>query len=195
MAAMSGVFWVTSWPPALLTTSDKDFPNCVSARYDFGGFGWGSLSHRRLSCLFVSFEEMHYGVTGWSERANGHFCGFSVPPMQVLDGPKGFNLHLGPDALGWNCPYWWMATIWIVFFVATRRRIQFQTVDLLWITGLLAVLFAAIRLRIALIPILWLNISTLVLLVLVFIAAARALWQHENLLWPLVIPDDKRPMV
>lgn len=194
MAALSSIFWVTSWPPAWLHGQlEQDFPNCVAARWSLGEYGLGCVSHKRISCLFMKIEEDPCRRrTNWSERADGHFCGFLVPPANDLSNPEGFSLYVSASSLGWNCPYWMMAVIWTALFLKTRTRNQFQTRDMLWATMFFAFVITAIRLRITLLPIVWLNLSTMILLLIAIVSAARLVWQSENILWPFLLSSDEK---
>ena len=192
MALCSGLFWLTSWPPAVL---GPEFPNCVAARYDSLLVGVGCLSHRRVSCLFITTEQLRPGRAIWSERpvgpgkVDGHFCSFPVPGIAFPKEPTGFNVRLALDAIGWVCPYWLMTTLWATMYLKTRARFQFDLRHLLLTVTLFAIVAAMICWKLALICVLMLNVATALLLLTITVAAARAWFRAENAWWP-VLRDD-----
>jgi hypothetical protein len=171
VAGLAGVFWWTSFGSYL----GYDFPNCVAARWGGELFAVGSVSQRGRSSVFVVVNDPYGGDPYWTERRDGHFCGFPVPPYGMAVEPTGFNVHLGPNAVSWTCPYWLMVAAWLTAFFHTRRQWRFTLSDALAGMTAFAVALAAIQLRMALIITTFLNLVTAGLIIYCLISALRKL--------------------
>lgn len=158
----------------------EDFPNCVAGRWDTSVFAVGHLSHNRISSLFITVEELQPDRATWSERADGHYCGFSIPPYLYADRPRGFGIHATSQTLGWDCPYWMMALFWFTIFLKTRGRFQFQLRDLFLAMTVLAVALSLIQLKLVLIGTAILNLATLRMLLYLAIGSLTALFSVET---------------
>ena len=184
LTILSCVFWFTSWP---FVSVGADFPNCISARWVNGGIAVGCLSHQRLSSFFVTRNFEAGSPNVWSERRDGHFCGFPIPPStNSAAPPQGFNIHLGRDAIAWDCPYLLMAAIWLTVFIRSRPTIRFSLSELLSATTVVAIVGALIHWRMALLCTVPLNLVTAAMVIYL---AFRCLWwllHDEIALWPLV---------
>jgi len=187
MAVLSCVFWFTSWPPHPVSI---EFPNCVSARLDSQSLAIGCLSHNRSSSLFLTTQNLDPGYAVWSERPDGHFCGFPIPPREYPGQPSGLNIHLGLDTIGWDCPYWLMIILWSAVFFKSRSRNQYCLRDIFLSVTVLAIVLTLIRLKLALLLVVLLNISTVLLLVLLAISSVVRLIKADNPWWPLVIVNN-----
>ncbi|TWT85805.1 hypothetical protein Pla123a_06120 [Posidoniimonas polymericola] len=199
LSGLSCLFWFTSWPwiPLMgalwgIEVVPEDFPNCVSARVQAGPIGVGCLSNQRNSTFFVAAGKDEFigtcaGSAVWSERADGHFCGFSIPPYGFGHQPAGFGMALTPETFCWNCPYWLMATAWLAVHAKIAGGLRARSGDLLILTGFVAVALALIQLRIALVMTLLLNLSTLALLALLVVSAIGVLFLGKHAWWPLLI--------
>jgi hypothetical protein len=195
MAALSCLFWFTSWPSIPYVTDFdgyyalmEDFPNCVSARKDNVIFGVGHLSHNRMSSLFLTRQGLEPGESSWEERPDGHFCGFFFPPHGTFQ-PSGFSIHLSSLTVGWDCPYWLMIVIWTAMFVKTRTQFRFRILDLFLATTVIAVVITLIRIRQALWLTVFLNVSTVALLCYLAFSALAVLFYAKNPWWPFVVPE------
>ena len=194
MAGLSCVFWFTSWPNIPYVTElvgygplPRDFPNCVSARADNSILAVGHLSHNRISSLFITTEELEPGRADWSERADGHFCGFNIPPYLYLNQPDGFGVHVSSRTIGWDCPYWLMAALWTLLLLKTRTQLRFRLLDLFLATTLVAAAITLIRLRLALVLTVFLNASTVLLLAYLAYSSISVLFRGKELRWPFTI--------
>lgn len=200
MAGLSLLFWFTSWPSIPYVTEFdayyelmEDFPNCVSARSDNLIFGVGHLSHNRMSSLFLTREWLEPGKAVWSERSDGHFCGFEIPPYNFGYQPTGFAIRMSSQTFGWDCPYWLMALLWTAMYWKTRMssrfRFRFRLLDLFIATTVIAVAIALIRMKSALIVTAFLNTATLLLLFCIVISSIAVLFCSRNAWWPFIIPE------
>ena len=171
MLTLSIVFGVTSIPFGI-----RNFPNCVSARADSSWFAVGALSHEGFSSVFATMEPayLYPGEKVWSERSDGHFCGFQVPPTEGGRQPAGFNVHIGIGTIGWDCPYLLMIGVWGFAYMKIRPR-HLTTIDLLWMTAVIAVACAVISMRVALLCTVPLNLATLCMIIYGLARAGRLL--------------------
>ena len=187
MLTLSFVFGVTSMPFGI-----RNFPNCVSARMDSSWFAVGALSHEGLSSVFVTIQPAYLrpGKRVWSERSDGHFCGFQVPPTEGGRQPSGFNVHIGLGTIGWDCPYLLMMGAWGFVYMKIRPR-HLTTIDLLWMTAVIAIVCAVISTRVALLCTVPLNLVTLGLVIFGLVRAGRLL---SNSLSSSTQPSSSRTM-
>ncbi|TWT36338.1 hypothetical protein KOR34_12430 [Posidoniimonas corsicana] len=163
-------------------------PNCVSARVVHDGLVAGCLSLNGAGVVFVGAEvDSGYWspAASWTERADGHWCGFAVPPFGGLHQPGGINLHVSTRAASWECSYVVTALIWIAVWLMARRGACFGVKQSLVATSVVAVVFAMIGAGVALPLVLLLHLSTATLLVAVAIRLARYALAQMNLPWPL----------
>lgn len=170
LTVLSSLFWVTSWPYFSWDSErpefalfDQDFPNCVSARIDTAFVAVGHLSHHRNNSLFVTLNDLDPSFAVWRERADGHFCGFRIPPYLVVDEPEGFGVHITSHTIGWDCPYLLMGALWMAVFYRFKAGFRFQIRDLLSVILSVAVAITCIHLELALLFTLFLNVCTLLL--------------------------------
>ncbi|BBO36529.1 hypothetical protein PLANPX_6141 [Lacipirellula parvula] len=170
MAVLSCVFWGASHAKTSFTT---DSPNCISAQLVQGRFAVGFVSQRGDSSFFVTTSKYDSSESSWSERRDGHFCGFPVPPSGIAVEPKGLNVHASSQGLSWTCPYWLMTTIWSISLLRLRRSLQFNLREFLIVMLCLAAAFSLVELRIALPMAIFLNLATAWLLVRGAYAAVR----------------------
>ena len=180
MLLLSSVFFVTSWPFRLPIRISDDFPNCVSARWDNQFFAIGSMSQHQMSSLFITRVDLTPGTAIWSELRDGHFCSFQIPPTPISGEPAGFNLHIGMDTVGWDCPYLLMVVFWSAIYLKTSSAIQFSIRDLLGVIAIAAVVVFAIQSRISLLITASLNLSTIVTAVVLIILAVRSIIQQQR---------------
>lgn len=190
MVAASGVFWITSWP---LLPLGNDFPNCVSVRWDNGLFAVGCLSHHGLSSTFVTLDSAEWlPALIWSERADGHFCGFPISPSrEPTNPPNGFNVHVGREAIGWDCPYLLMGFLWLAVFFRSGALTRYRLIDMFAVMSVVSVLATLIRLRLAMLGVIPLNLLTAMLVVFLLIKAVWFVLHDKNLLWPLLLGESK----
>jgi hypothetical protein len=180
MMLLSSVFFVTSWPFRMPIRISDDFPNCVSARWDNQYFAIGSMSQHQMSSLFITRVDLTPGTAIWSELRDGHFCSFRIPPTPFSGEPAGFNLHIGMDTVGWDCPYLLMVVFWSAIYFKTSSAIQFSIRDLLGVVAIAAVVVFAIQSRISLLITVFLNLSTIITAVVLIILAMRSIIQQQR---------------
>jgi hypothetical protein len=181
MLLLSSVFFVTSWPFKLPIRISDDFPNCVSGRWDNQFFAVGSMSQHHMSSLFITRVDLTPGTAIWSERSDGHFCTFQIPPTPISGEPAGFNLHIGMETIGWDCPYLLMIVFWSAIYLKTSSTIQFSIRDLLGVVAIASVVVFAIQSRISLLITVFLNLSTIVtVVVLIWILLRPILWKRQR---------------
>jgi hypothetical protein len=176
MVSQACLFWWTGsgrWRP-------NEYPTTFSGLWRNGDFYAGSVSHGGRNSVFVTGEpyagndvDFEY-ESRWSERVDGHFCGFIVHPNGYQ--PPGFRLYLGWGALSWTCPYWLMTAAWLIAFTKTRGAFRFSLRDALTIMGLTAISLGLIHLQVALVATTLLNLATATLLAwFVLASVTRAL--------------------
>ena len=111
MLILSASYFVISFPFWLPVKLPDNFPNSIAARWKTENFTVGALSHHRMSCVFFSaaYDTFDSGSI-WSERRDGHFCSFDVPPIEGSTGTAGFHLvvkltndRMEPALLGHGC--------------------------------------------------------------------------------------------
>ncbi|MCA9187473.1 MAG: hypothetical protein R3E01_22490 [Pirellulaceae bacterium] len=113
-----------------------------------------------MSTLFVAERDYEWRETFWSERHDGHFCGFHFPHVGYPDQPAGFGVRLSSKAIAWDCPYWLMAAVWLVTFLLSYGRRPLTIKHLFVITTAVAVAFALIASHCALLLTLSMNLVT-----------------------------------
>lgn len=191
MVLLSLVFWCTSAPPI---SFGKDFPNCVSARWENPVFVTGALSVNGKNCLFVDTRGYREGrKPSWTERPDGHFCGFSVPPYERGVEPRGLTIMATSSGLAVHLPYWLITLLWAGTFAKYFHRWQFRVGDLLLLMTGSAAIALAIKTRHMLPYVVFINIATALLLLLLAILSIRWFVQSINPLWPLALPDSPEP--
>jgi hypothetical protein len=184
LAVLSATFWYTSWPSYL---SIPEFPNCISARWNDSAFAIGFVSHDRVSCMFITTHYLEDGPWTWSERSDGHFCGFHVPASPLTSPPRMIGLSLGFEEIAWICPYWLMTALWSVVAWKGRYGLRFGMGDFLAVMTCLAVLFAMIQLHVALLLAAPLNLVTALMFLVLAYRTAWTLVKDGNPLRPFVV--------
>jgi hypothetical protein len=184
LAIMACIFMVTS---RHIVRLEPDFPNCISIRLVSGGVSAGFVSIHGLSTAFVGKSYNDDDSSPWSERRDGHFCGFLVPPYGFAVEPPGFNIHLSTDAISWTCPYWLMVVVWGAVFFRGRSSLRFSLADLFLLTAVVALVWATIRLEIALPIAILLNLATALLLVFLTIRCIRTFFHDDSIIQPLLV--------
>lgn len=144
---------------------DADSPNCVSARCQFGSAVLGALSHYGQSTLFITKESPHSVEPSWSERRDGHFCGFPIPPKGYPDNPPdGLTLNVSASTFAWTCPYWLICIVWATVWLRSSPNLQVRLIDLFAAMTWIAVLLMLINCRLALLAVVPLNLATAIFL-------------------------------
>ena len=185
MVLLSAVFWFASWPPIPL---GKEFPNCVSARYDGSACAIGVLSTHHLSTLFITRQSIEPGRAVWSERADYHFCGFPVPTANWGVPGVALVVCITPSTIGWDCPYWLMTGLWTLVAARSLRMWQFRVGDLIYIATLVALVISLIQLRVALPLVAFLNLATVAMCLMLVVGTVRWFWRTPTPLWPVRVP-------
>ncbi len=186
LVVMSCMYWVTSWP---LIPLGGDFPNCISARWESGVVAVGFLSHRGLSCFFIAGDRDGIYPLRWSERPDGHFCGFRVPPAEVYAPPYSLSFALGPDTIAWGLPYWLFIAVWGVVFLRGARSMRFQVIDVFAVMTVVAVTVGLMQCRLAILGAVPLNLLTAALLANLAFRGVKSLFTEQISLFPtLLIP-------
>ena len=178
MTILSVAYWFISSPFWLPIPLPENFPNCISAKWQSGRCSVGALSHHRLSCLFLSGAVQSFESSSrWSERLDGHFCGFDIPPTEAPHEPPGFILSLNLLTIGWNLPYWVMVAIWSSVYLKTRPE-NLSILDLLLITSVFAAIFSATVARVGLLLVVPMNLLTVGLVLILAVRGVRLIWSH-----------------
>ena len=178
MTILSATYWFISFPSWLPIPLPNDFPNTIAAKWQSGRYSAGALSHHRLSCLFLSrVYPQQDSPSRWSERSDGHFCSFDIPPTEWPHEPPGFTLSLNPQTIGWNLPYWVMLALWASVYLKTRPA-KFSLRDLFLVVTVFAVVLAATFARFGLLIVVPMNLLTVALVLFLVIQAARLIWRH-----------------
>lgn len=184
MVLLSVVFWFTSRPPIPL---GRDFPNCVSARADSSVVAIGVLSINGVSTLFVTREALEPGRSTWSERADFHFCGFPVPTSTYGAFDCGVLVRLSMNTIGWDCPYWLMTLLWLGVATKYWTAWQYRSLDVLYFMTVVAIVIACFQSHFTLPLVVFCNLTTAMLLVVLSIGTFRWFWRSPNPLWPIAI--------
>jgi hypothetical protein len=187
MCELACIFWFTSWPAWIPV--GEGFPNCVSARLNLVTHELRFLSHHRHSMLLLTETDDAFGRTEWHERSDGHFCGFSMIPLDATGNPTGVGVQISRDSVGWKFPYLLMVGLWGIAFYKSRRGFRFGVMDLIDTMTLLAVTIALIQWKHVFPLALLLNLATLLLVCMLGVNLARLIWRTPNMWWPLVIED------
>lgn len=185
LTVMSATLWYTSWP---IFSLGPDVPNCIAARWDDSVFAIGFLSHDRVSCLFLTTEELEPDREIWSEITDGHYCGFPIPLYgQFIHPPTKIAASFSLGEIVWICPYWSMTTLWVIVALKGRKGLRFGLADVFAVATCLAILFAAIHLKVALLLAAPLNLLTAIMFALLALRAICILIKDGNPLWPFVV--------
>jgi hypothetical protein len=154
---------------------DEDSPNCISARCRIGGAVLGALSHAGQSTLFVTRDVSTFVAPSWSERADGHFCGFSIPPKGYADNPPdGLTLNISASTLAWTCPYWLICVVWATAWLKSSPSMQLRLIDLFAATTWIAVLLMLVNCRLGLLAVVPLNLATAIFLIVIAVQLISA---------------------
>lgn len=188
MVCLSAILWFVSGPPVYLGT---EFPNCISAKLETPWFVAGALSINGHNCVFVDRWYIDTrGTSAWTERHDSHFCQFPVPPYGFGQEPQGPTAVVSATTLALHLPYYVIAAFWFAVVLKCRSGFRFRIMDLALITSILAFSIVLIRVRVALPLVVFLNLVTVALLVILFVGAVGRLWRASNPLWPLVLDLD-----
>jgi hypothetical protein len=162
MVSQACLFWWTGscrWRP-------EEYPTTFSGRWVGNSIVAGSVSHAGFNSVFVAPPDTYAPDfpkdSRWSERVDGHFCGFILPPTGY--NPTQFMICIDRNAISWTCPYWLMTAAWLLAFYRTRGAFRFNLRDALAITGLTAISLGLIHLQVALVATTLLNLATAALL-------------------------------
>ena len=93
--------------------------------------------------------------------------------------PRGFNLHVGMETIGWDCPYVLMIALWSGVFYYTRSNSRFGIRDLLGAALLVGMVIAAIQARVALVCTVFLNVATVILVAVLALICLRAFFARD----------------
>lgn len=184
MLLLTGVFWFVSWP---WIPMGSEFPNCASGRIATTWFSTGALSINGKNCFFNDrwHRADELGLV-WTERRDGHFCGFPVPPFADLEEPRGLSVTLSATTIAFHLPHWLIATIWLAVLVKYTERWQFGMSELGLATLIVAVCAALVRLKCTLPLVVFLNLTTVAVVMVVLVGIFCWLWKNPNPLWPLL---------
>ena len=175
MVVLSSIFFVSSHPFWLPFDLPKDYPNSISWHWSTPIFRAGFVSHRRLSCLFVTRQNLHgMPEMTWHEIRDGHFCNFPVPPHGVVEEPHGFSVSLNARTIGWNCPYFLMGLVWLLAYLGAGGHTK--TVHLFVVSGVCAQACASIVYRMALPIAVAMNVLTVAAVCLMILRGIRLSW-------------------
>ena len=178
MVVLSASYFVISFPFWLPVKLPDDFPNSIAAKWKSENFTVGALSHHRMSCLFFSTAYDTFDTDSrWSERRDGHFCSFDVPPIEAPQEPPGFIFSLNKQTIGWNLPYWVMVVLWGAIYLKTRNR-TFAIIDLLLVVFVFALIFGATTTRHGLFLVVPMNLLTVATMVALTFQGVRLIWSN-----------------
>jgi hypothetical protein len=149
-----------------------------------GAVAVGFLSHRGLSCFFVTEDQNGIEPARWSERSDGHFCGFRVPPAEIYAPPYSISFAFGPDTIAWGLPYWLMTALWGVVYVRGARLTRFRIADVFAVMTVVAITIGLIQCRIALLGAVPLNLLTAALVATLALRGVRSLFTERIDLFP-----------
>lgn len=191
MLLLTGVFWFVSWP---VFPMGPEFPNCASGRFATPWFAMGALSINGKNCFFIDrwHRADQLGLI-WTERPDGHFCGFPVPPFADLEEPRGLTITLSTSTLAFHMPYWLITSIWLAVLVKYTERWQFGISELGFTTLIVAICAALVRLECTLPLVVFINLSTVSLVFAALVGVACWLWKNPNPLWPILDPVSPEP--
>ena len=185
MVLLSAILWFASRPPIPL---GPDFPNCVSGKLETPLFVAGALSINGKNCMFVDrWYVDRRGTSVWSERSDGHFCGFAVSPYGRAEEPRGAAIVLDATTVAFHLPYFLITAIWIAVMLKCRNGYQFRITELMLGMTVASCSVWLIRERLALPLVVLLNLATSVLLAVLVVGGVCRLWTAANPLWPLLV--------
>lgn len=168
----SAMLWIASLS---FFPVDEDSPNCISARCRIGGAVLGALSHAGQSTLFVTRDVSTFVDPSWSERADGHFCGFSIPPKGYADNPPdGLTLNASASTLAWTCPYWLICVVWATAWLKSSPSWQVRLIDFFAAMTWFAVLLMLVNCRLGLLAVVPLNLATAIFLATIAVQMTAA---------------------
>jgi hypothetical protein len=184
-SAASCVLWSVSWS---LIPISRNLPNCISARWGRGDFCTGFLSFKGTSSFFVADDTFNQPEFEWSERDDGHFCGFRVPPSEGYAGAStGLYAHFSHDMIAWGFPYWLMTLTWATVFARLTTSFRVSLMDLFLVTTTVAIVTGLCRAELGIFAALPLNLLTAALAATISLRAVRSLVKDKELLWPIAV--------
>ena len=126
MAVLAGMGWYTSSYRSLIGES---LPNCVAASYAGRFVDLGIVSINGASNVFATRPNEEVYNMLWSERSDGHWCGFPVPTgyMSEHDQTDGLVVVVRENTLAWRVPYRLCLVFWVG--VVVMASLQWKVVD------------------------------------------------------------------